>query len=190
MLGFAFGLSLVTGIIFGVVPAWISARIEPAEVLRGANRSTGNSSTLPQKSLVVLQAALSLVLLAYAGILTKSLRNLEHQQFGFETADRVMVSVSPAFTGYSPDRVHAVYQQLEQRLPQIAGVESASLSQYSPMEGTNWSSGIHFEGRPGGRDRILAARQPALLRDHRHAPAARPCDRPTRHSQSREWSRL
>ncbi len=151
VLGFAFGLSLVTGLIFGVAPAWISTRIEPAEVLRGANRSTGNSATLPQKSLVVFQAALSLVLLAYAGILTKSLGNLEHQQFGFETSGRVMVSVSPAFTGYTPDRVHAVYQQLEQRLPQIAGVESASLSQYSPMEGTNWSSGIHFEGRPEGQ---------------------------------------
>jgi macrolide transport system ATP-binding/permease protein len=148
VLGFAFGLSLLTGVIFGVVPAWISARSEPAEVLRGANRSTGNGSTLPQKSLVVFQAALSLVLLAYAGILTKSLGNLEHQQFGFETSGRVMVSVSPAFTGYTPDRVRAVYQQLEQRLPHIAGVQSASFSQYSPMEGTNWSSGIHFEGRP------------------------------------------
>ncbi len=150
VLGFAFGLSLVTGMVFGILPAWISARLEPAEVLRGANRSTGNSSTLPQKSLVVFQAALSLVLLAYAGTLTKSLSNLEHQQFGFETSGRVMVSVSPAFTGYSPDRVHALYQQLEQRLPQIAGVQSASLSQYSPMEGTNWDSGIHFEGRPEG----------------------------------------
>jgi macrolide transport system ATP-binding/permease protein len=150
VLGFAFGLSLLTGLIFGLVPAFISARIQPAEVLRGANRSTGNSSTLPQKSLVVLQAALSLVLLAYAGILTKSLGNLEHQQFGFETVGRVMVSVSPAFTGYTPDRIYAVYQQLEQRLPQIAGVQSASLSQYSPMEQTNWSSGIHFEGRPEG----------------------------------------
>jgi predicted permease len=150
VLGFAFGLSLLTGLIFGLVPAFISARIQPAEVLRGANRSTGNSSTLPQKSLVVFQAALSLVLLAYAGILTKSLGNLEHQQFGFETTGRLMVSVSPAFTGYTPDRIYAVYQKLEQRLPQIAGVQSASLSQYSPMEQTNWSSGIHFEGRPEG----------------------------------------
>ena len=159
MLGFAFLLSLLTGIVFGVIPAWTSAHFEPAEVLRGANRSTGNRSSFPQKSLVVLQAALSLVLLAYAGILTKSLRNLEHQQFGFETANRVMISVSPAFTGYSPDRIHAVYQQLQERLPQIAGVQSASLSQYSPMEGTNWSSGIHFEGRPQGEfGSVLAPR--------------------------------
>ena len=178
VLAFALGLSLVTGVVFGAVPAWISARFEPAEILRGANRSTGNRSTLPQKSLVVFQAALSLVLLAYAGVLTKSLRNLEHQQFGFETSGRVMVSVSPAFTGYTPDRIHAVYQQLEQRLPQIAGVQSASLSQYSPMEGTNWGSNIQLRGSSTrGRERcFLAPRQPALLRDYWHAPVARPRD--------------
>jgi predicted permease len=185
VLGFAFALSLVTGILFGVVPAWISAHFEPAEVLRGASRSTGNRSTLPQKSLVILQAAVSLVLLAYAGVLTKSLRNLEHQQFGFETSGRVMVSVNPAFAGYSPDRIYGVYQQLQQRLPQIAGVQSASLSQYSPMEGINCSSGIHFEGRPQGRSASWVRVSPhyfetigtQLLRgrviDERDAPNAR-----------------
>ena len=148
MLGFACLLSLTSGIIFGVAPAWISARLEPAEILRGAGRSTGNRSTLPQKSLVVLQAALSLVLLTYAGILTASLRNLEHQNFGFETRGRAMVSVSPVFAGYSPERLHGVYQQLEQRLPQIPGIQSASFALYSPMEGENWGSSIQVEGRP------------------------------------------
>jgi len=150
VLGFALLLSLLTGIVFGVVPAWISAHFEPADVLRGANRSTGHRSTMPQKSLVVLQAALSLVLLAYAGILTSSLRNLEHQTFGFETSNRVMVSVSPSFAGYGPERIYGVYQQLERRLTQIPGVQSASFALYSPMQGDNWGSSIHFEGRPPG----------------------------------------
>ena len=146
VLGFALLLSLVTGVVFGVIPAWLSARLEPADVLRGANRSTGNRSTLPQKSLVVFQAALSLVLLTFAGMLTEGLRNLEDQNFGFVTSGRVMVPVSPAFAGYSPARLHGVYQQLEQRLPQIPGVLSASLALYSPMEGDNWGSGIRIEG--------------------------------------------
>ncbi len=153
VLGFAFVLSLLTGIVFGVVPAWISAQFEPAEILRGANRSTGNRSTLPQKSLVVLQAVLSLVLLTYAGVLTKSLRNLEQQDFGFETNGRVMASVSPSFAGYKPERIREVYQRLEQRLPEIEGVQSASLAQYSPMQGANWSSEIQIAGRPAGDDR-------------------------------------
>src|SRR5450755_1120372 len=72
ILGFCLLLSLLTGVVFGVVPAWISSQFNPVEALRGANRSTGSRNTLPQKSLVVLQAALSLVLLVYAGLLTKS----------------------------------------------------------------------------------------------------------------------
>jgi len=152
VLMFALLLSLLTGILFGVVPAWISGRTEPGDVLRGANRSTGNHSTLPQRSLVVLQAALSLVLLTFAGILSTSLRNLEHQTFGFETSGRMMVSVSPTFAGYSPDRIYGVYQQLEQRVSQIPGVRSASFALYSPMQGDNWSSTVHFEGRPLGEN--------------------------------------
>jgi len=152
VLGFAMLVSVLTGIVFGAAPAWISARFEPADVLRGASRSTGNRSTLPQRSLVIFQAALSLVLLAYAGLLTSSLRNLEHQQFGFETGGRVMVEVNPAFTGYSPDRLRAAYERLERRLTGVSGVVSASLALYSPMEGENWSSEIQVAGRPAGSD--------------------------------------
>jgi predicted permease len=148
VLSFALVLSVLTGIIFGVVPAWISARLDPAEALRGAGRSTGNRSSLPQRSLVILQAALSLVLLVYAGLLTSSLRNLEHQQFGFQTADRVTVQVSPAFADYSPERLQGVYQQLTRRLSDIAGVQSVSMALYSPMDDMNWSSGIVIDGRP------------------------------------------
>ncbi len=63
MLGFAFLLSLVTGVVFGMVPAWITSHSDPAEALRGVNRSTRDRTSLPQKSLIVFQAALSLVLL-------------------------------------------------------------------------------------------------------------------------------
>src|SRR6185503_207635 len=86
ILGFAFLLSLVTGIVFGIVPAWITSHSDPAEALRGANRSTRDRASLPQKALIIFQAALSLVLLVSAGLLTKSLRNLEHQNFGIQTA--------------------------------------------------------------------------------------------------------
>ena len=89
MLGFAFLLSLVTGVVFGMVPAWITSHSDPAEALRGVNRSTRDRASLPQKSLIVFQAALSLVLLVGAGLLTKSLRNLEHQNFGLQTAEPV-----------------------------------------------------------------------------------------------------
>lgn len=105
---FALLVSVATGVVFGVVPAWFSSRLDPLGALRGAGRSTGRNSTLLQRLLVVIQAALSLVLLTGAGLLAISLRNLEHQNFGFEPSDRLIVRMQAAFNGYSPDRLYQV----------------------------------------------------------------------------------
>jgi len=148
VLGYAFLLAFVTGIVFGVVPAWITSHSDPADVLRGSGRSIRDHSSLPRKSLVVLQVALSAVLLIGAGLLSQTLRNLENQRFGFETQGRLIVRVNPALAGYKVEKLYGLYQQLEQHLPQIPGVVSASYSIYSPMKGENWGLGIHIEGHP------------------------------------------
>ncbi len=148
VLGFALALSLVTGIIFGVGPAWMASRSDPAEALRGANRSTRDRSAMPQKSLVVAQAALSLVLLAMAGLVTQSLRNLEHFKFGFDTTGRLMVQIDPEGAGYGEARLPALYQQIHDRVGQIAGVRSVSYSMYSPQDGDSWNDSVVIEGRP------------------------------------------
>ena len=74
---FACGLSLVTGVLFGVAPAWMAARAEPADALRRGSRSITTRASLLQRGLVVLQAALSLVLLVGAGLFAQSLNKLE-----------------------------------------------------------------------------------------------------------------
>ena len=147
VLGFALAPSLVTGILFGVGPAWMASRSDPAEALRGANRSTRDRSSMPQKSLVVAQAALSLVLLAMAGLVTQSLRNLEHFKFGFNPAGRLMVQIDPEGAGYTESRLPALYQQFHDRLGQIPGVRSVSYSMYSPQDGDSWNDSIVIEGR-------------------------------------------
>ncbi|HEV2115210.1 MAG TPA: ABC transporter permease, partial [Terriglobales bacterium] len=148
VLAFAFALSLLTGTLFGVAPAWISSRSQPAEALHGATRSTRDRSALPQKSLVVLQAALSLVLLAGAGLLTRSLLNLQNQEFGFQTRGRYIVRLDPSLAGYTLDRLPGLYRQLRTQLAAIPGVLRVSYSGYSPMRGENWSSEISVEGHP------------------------------------------
>jgi predicted permease len=147
VLGFALVLSLVTGIVFGVAPALISSRSDPADTLRGAGRSTRDRSSLAQKPLVILQVALSVILLIGAGLLTQSLRNLENQHFGFAAQGRLIVKVNPALARYAPEKLDGLYQRLEQALVQIPGVLSASLSGYSPLDGDNWSEYVYIEGR-------------------------------------------
>ena len=148
VLAFAFLLSLITGIVFGIVPAWITSHSDPAEALRGVNRSTRDRGALPQKSLIVFQAALSLVMLLSAGLLSKSLRNLEHQNFGIQTANRYVAHIDPAGAGYTPEKLPVLYQRLEQQFGALPGVESVGLALYSTLEGNNWGECIHVEGRP------------------------------------------
>ena len=148
ILAFAFVLSLLTGVIFGSVPAWITSHSDPAEALRGVNRSTRDRASLPQRSLIVFQAALSLVLLVGAGLLTKSLRNLEHQNFGIQTSNRYVMHLDPAGAGYTTEKLPALYQRLEQEFSSLPGVQSAGLALYSTLEGNNWGEGVRVEGRP------------------------------------------
>jgi predicted permease len=148
VLGFAFLLSLLTGVVFGVVPAWITSHSDPAEALRGANRSTRDRASLPQRSLIVFQAALSLVLLVGAGLLTKSLRNMEHQNFGIQTANRYVLHLDPAGAGYTPEKLPAFYQALEQQFGSLPGVQNVGLALYSTLEGNNWGEGVFVDGRP------------------------------------------
>ncbi len=145
VLAFAFGLSLVTGVLFGTAPAWFTSHGNPVEALRGANRSTRDSATLPQKVLVVVQATLSIVLLAGAGLLTRSLRNLEHQSFGFETDHRVSIVMNEPPASYTEPQLDALYRQLQSRLAQIPGVQRAGLALYTPYI-DNWGEAIVPEG--------------------------------------------
>jgi predicted permease len=148
VLAFAFALSLLTGLIFGIVPAWITSHSDPAEALRGVNRSTKDRASLPQKSLIVFQAALSLVLLVGAGLLTRSLRNLEHKDFGLTTANRYVFHFDPAGAGYTPATIRAASEGLEREFSALPGVQSVGLALYSTLEGDNWGEGIFVDGHP------------------------------------------
>jgi macrolide transport system ATP-binding/permease protein len=148
VLGFAVLLSLITGVMFGIGPAWIGSRFDPADALRGAGRSASDRSSIIQKPLVILQVAFSIVLLIGAGLTTQSLYNLEGQHFGFVTEGRLIVNIAPALSGYTPDKLPRLYQRLEERLPRIPGVISASLSWYSPLGGNNANERVYIEGKP------------------------------------------
>ncbi len=178
VLGFAFALSLATGLLFGIAPAWITSHSEPAEALRGSNRSTRDGSSVLQRSLVVVQAALSLVLLVGAGLLTRSLNKLENQSFGLQTENRMVVHISPNNAGYKPEQLQSIYDQIEQSLGALPGVERVGVASYSPLDGDNWGEGVFIQGRPApGAERsywsFLGSGQSGVLRDDWPEGAAR-----------------
>ncbi len=145
VLAFAFLLSMLTGVLFGSAPAWLASRTDPAEALRGANRSTRDTSSFSQKGLVVVQATLSVVLLAGAGLLARSLVNMQRQDFGFEVDKRVEISLAAPFASYAPARLDAMYRELQDRLSHIPGVESAALALYAPYQ-DNWGEMVIRQG--------------------------------------------
>jgi len=150
VLGFAFALAFVAALVFGLVPAWLNTRGDPAASLHGAGRGARDPSSFPSKLLLVFQVALSFILLSGAGLFTATLRNLEEQRFGFQTQGRMMVQVDPALAGYSREQLYGLNQEISERLSRVRGVAGVSFSLYSPMEGHNWADDIAVEGRPPG----------------------------------------
>jgi len=127
VLAFAFAISFLTGILFGMAPAWMTASANPAEHAR-RRPLHWTKRHLGTKSLVVVQAALSLVLLCAAGLLTRSLNNMQHRNFGFDTTNRYILHIDPQMAGYKPDRLDVLYRQLHDNLSAISWLQQISFS--------------------------------------------------------------
>jgi len=145
---FTLGISVLTGILFGIAPAWMTSHAEPVEALRGANRSVGGGRSWAQKSLVIGQAAMSLVLLSAAALLGQSLRNLQHQNFGFDMRGRYIAWINPMLSNYKPEQMEPMFREIDDRVRQIPGVRMVAPALYAPMSGDSWNDGIRIEGRP------------------------------------------
>ena len=113
VLAFSFGLALVTGAIFGAVPAWFATRTDPAEALHGSSRRTSDRSSFTRQGLLIVQATLSVVLVAGAMMLARSLNKLEHQDFGYQVQGRVLVDLHNPPASYTLPRLAALYRELE-----------------------------------------------------------------------------
>lgn len=145
---FAFGISILTGLLFAAAPAWVSSGAQPVDATRTANSSSRDHASIPQRVLLIFQVALSMVLLASAFLATRSLYNLEHQQLGVETADRFIVQMDLAGAGYSTDRLNAIYREIEDRFSALPGATSASFARYLPLEGNEWGGWVILQGHP------------------------------------------
>ena len=147
VLAFAFGLALLTGILFGAAPAWFATRTDPIDALRGAGRSTSDHSSFARNALLVVQATLSVVLVAGSTMLARSLGNLERQDFGFEIPGRVLVQLIRPPSTYSLQKLAAMYRDIEDRLNRLPGVQGSGLALYNPLT-DNWGELVLVAGHP------------------------------------------
>jgi predicted permease len=148
ILGFTFCLTLVTGIVFGLLPALRASRPDPWTTLKdtvGSIAGSGGSLFL-RKGLVTAQVALSFLLLFGAGLFVRSLQNLKTTDTGVALDNLVTFQVSPALNGYDVPRTMLFHSQLLDRLRAGAGVKSAALASVPILAGSEWDSSMSVEG--------------------------------------------
>lgn len=150
ILAFTLSVSVLTGILFGFGPAIVAARSSAHDSLSSTNRTSvggkGRSSRWWPKSLIVGQVVLSLMLLVAAGLFLQTLRNLQHQDYGFERRFLLIAHVDEKLAGYAPVQTADLHQRLLDRLSGIPGVQSAALAVTPPISSGNWRSNISIAG--------------------------------------------
>ncbi len=155
VLCFTVAISIVTGLLFGLVPALRASDMEiKTGSIAGLSAFRDRSLFKPARALVVLQVGLSLPLLVAAALLTHSLLDLERQDLGFNRERLLLVSTDPRLAGYQPAELFPLYRRIYDRLNSLPGVASASIAGYSPVSGSSSSGNFSIEGytRPAGQE--------------------------------------
>ncbi|HXI31916.1 MAG TPA: ABC transporter permease, partial [Vicinamibacterales bacterium] len=150
LFAFVTALTLATGILFGIVPAFRATQIDVSSALKENSRTSTGARTRLSKSLLVVQVAMSLVLLVGAGLFLSTLRNLRSVDVGFDTMNLMLFRVSPALARYDKTRTASFYADLEQRLASLPGIKAVGFSQPALLSGSVSSTDIFVEGHEYG----------------------------------------
>ncbi len=149
---FTVAVAVITGLVFGIIPALRATQLDLASSVKEQSRSVSQSRTLLGKSLLVVQVALSLVLLIGAGLFLRTLQNLRDVDVGFDTQNLLLITVNAGVNQYDEERIQGLYEQMQEAFQAIPGVLNVSLSQTALLAGSTWSSNIHVEGGESGDD--------------------------------------
>jgi len=153
VLTFTAGASILTGILFGLVPALRSMRVEPTPALKEGGRSSNSAHAgwawlNSGNALVVAQVALTVVVLVGAGLLVHTLKNLQSIDPGFDSNNVLNFGVDPTLAGYKGDRLGQLFRELRDRFSGIPGVLSVSYSDSPLLSGSLMVNGFHLHGKP------------------------------------------
>ena len=145
VLVFTLAVSLLTGLLFGLAPAWRATNADLTTALKQSRRTTGAVSRL-SKALIVGQVALSLLLLIGAGLFIRTLYNLQQVNLGFNQENLLTFRLQPQLSGYKDERLVRFYQQLLGRLDHLPGVRSATFARVPLIANDNWFNDILLPG--------------------------------------------
>ncbi|HEV3469198.1 MAG TPA: ABC transporter permease [Pyrinomonadaceae bacterium] len=148
---FTLAVSVLTGVVFGLAPAWQASRPDIVPVLKNETvaLSTGGRRLSLRNALVVLQVALSLVVLVVGGLLVKSFWRAQSIDPGFHTERGLSMSLNPGLLGYDEERGKEFFRRLGERVRALPGVESATFARYLPLGDSSSSTGpVIAEGQP------------------------------------------
>jgi predicted permease len=145
---FTFALSLLTGVLFGLAPAWQTTSPKLALALKdhAASLSAGGGHVRLRKALVVSQVALSLLMLIAAALFTRSLHNLNTVDLGFRRERLLSFSVDPSLAGYPPDRIRRFAEEVQARVAATPRVQAAAVSVTGVVSGNHFRASISVEG--------------------------------------------
>lgn len=151
---FALGVSIVTGVLFGLGPALRATRSSLQTSLKdqGASVSAGTANVQLRKWLMVSQVALTAMLLASAGYFTRSLMNLEHQNLGVKIDHVVQFSISPELSRYTPQQTISLLDRLRQGIESLPGVRGVGVAKEPLFQGDDWGSNLTLQGYTPGPD--------------------------------------
>jgi predicted permease len=148
VLAFIAAITLTTGIVFGIVPALRGTAVNVNAALKDTGRGVVGSRSVAGRVLLVVQVAMSLVLLVGAGLFLRTLGNLRHVDVGFDPHNLVLFRVNPSLNRYDEKRMAAFYADLLDRVAGVPGVRGAAMSQPALLSGSVNSTGIYVQGRP------------------------------------------
>jgi len=147
ILAFTTGVSIVAGLLFGLIPALQASKTDLASAMKEKARLKRTFMRLSLSSaLVVMQVGLSMVLLTGAGLFARSLAKLQSEDVGFDRSNMLLVGIDSRLAGYKPKELAPLYQQVLERLSTLPNVQSVSMATYSPLSGTQRSSSIEIPG--------------------------------------------
>jgi predicted permease len=152
VLAFVAGISMLTGLVFGLVPALRATQVDLASAMKENSRSVVVSRTWLSKGLLVTQVAVSVVLLIGAGLFVRTLQNLRSVDVGFSANNILMFRINPALNGYAPERITQLYQRMQAALEGLPGVQTVALTRTALLSGSTSTTGMFRQGATTEKD--------------------------------------